>query len=127
MSGKLTTNHPQTRVFRTEELQIVDKHGNVRGRFGVKDDGSPRLQLEQDGTLAELELYPNGSVSLVLKSAGREDVHVELGIDASGEGAVIVGDKYGGASCVRLGLNERGAPVIEAVDKASESTQVQIN
>ena len=127
MSAKLPNNHPEDGVIRRKEYQVVDDHGNVRGRFGVKDDGSPRLQLEQPNACIDIELYPNGSASFVLQGAGREDVCMELGIDADGEKIVIIGDKYGSTPCLRLGLSKRGAPVLELLDKTSGRDQGQIN
>ena len=82
MSAKSTTNYSRAGVIRAEEFQVVDKQGNIRGSFYVKADGSPRLELVQGTASVDLEIDPDGAVSLVMKRAGSEDVFLEFGVDA---------------------------------------------
>ena len=106
-----TKSQVENRVVRAREFQVTDASGQVRGVFGIGDRGTPRLRMEHGSGWIELEVFKDDSACVTLGRGSNEAHRVELGVDAEGESAIIIGDKYGTKPFIRIGLDERGAPV----------------
>ena len=107
-------------VIEAKEFVLRDPSGQIRGRFALGDDGSPRLLLnDSEGRpRVQLSVGPNGTPGIRLLDESR---HAEIGMAVSpgGRPGLVLSDRDG-KSRVNLALLESGSPTLSFRDPSSK-------
>jgi len=107
------------KFIRTEGVELTDRKGTVRARFGLAPDGAPALVFydAQRGVSLTIGLNSSGNPDVSLQ--GKLGARVALNVSSDGNPVMVLKDKKGRTRSI-LGLMADGSPGLVLSDKSGK-------